>query len=380
MKLKLNEAISRLIFVGWTSAALSVSSCSGDKDGKKPTEPVSASGAGDTEGKSEASGPSVSADRKPLITSLSNNQFTSKAIDKARAGDFVNQFGGGKSKDINALAAVVAANRLAGKSVNEGLSDAKHIADLEMSKGVERDIPEIVQLELGLTGVQTGRLAFAEFWLDKLLKSKSASIRASAINAKGVMAVRMDRLPEAMVLFKEALAADSDYKPALLNMGFLALQGGDAATARRALGGMQEDWYVLSGLISVHRLEGEADKADANCDRVLSKHPKHKPTLINCGINAWQGKHDYKKAREYLNKALAVAGGAAVWDEKSGKLLGAIDADEARSAQLKAQKEAEERKAKSEAEKAKATPAQPQQTGSPGGVQSAEPAQTQPSK
>jgi tetratricopeptide (TPR) repeat protein len=234
--------------------------------------------------------------------------------------------------------------------------EAKAIADLEMAKNVDRDVPELVQLELGLTGVQTGRLAFAEFWLDKLIKSKNASIKASAINAKGVMAIRMERIPEAMVMFKEALAASSDYKPALLNIGFLALQGGDAATAKKALGGMQDDWYVESGLVSVLRLEGDVDKAEATCDKVLSKRPKHKPTLINCGINAWQGKKDYKKARDYLNKALAVAGGAAVWDEKSGRLLGAIDSEEARAAQIRATKEAEERKAKAEAAKPKPAP------------------------
>jgi tetratricopeptide (TPR) repeat protein len=117
---------------------------------------------------------------------------------------------------------------------------------------------------------------------------------------------------------------------------------------------MQDDWYVESGLVSVLRLEGEADKAEGFCERVLSKHPRHKPTLINCGINAWQGKKDYKKARDYLNKALAVAGGAAVWDEKTGRLLGTIDSEEARAAQLKAKREADDRKAKAEAEKPKA--------------------------
>jgi tetratricopeptide (TPR) repeat protein len=238
--------------------------------------------------------------------------------------------------------------------------NAKAIADLEMAKNVDRDIPEIVQLELGLVGLQTGRLAFAEYWLDRLLKSKSATMRASAINAKGVMAIRMDRIPEAMVLFKEALGVSNDYRPALLNIGFLALQGGDVTTAKRALAGMQDDWYVESGLISVLRLEGESEKAESLCDRVLSKRPRHKPTLINCGINSWQGRRDYKKARDYLNKALAVAGGAAIWDEKTGRLLGAIDSEEARAAQLKARKEAEELKAKADAAKDKATPGQDQ--------------------
>ena len=338
--------------------------CADDKSKKKAEEPVgpgrSSGGLGGGESREDAGANSLSADRRFLVNSLSNNPFTSKTIDRSRAADFAGQHSGGRSKDINTLAATVAALRLSGQSVNEGMVNARAIADLEMAKNVDRDIPEIVQLELGLIGLQTGRLAFAEYWLDRLLKSKSATMRASAINAKGVMAIRMDRIPEAIVLFKEALKESSDYRPALLNIGFLALQGGDVTTAKRALAGMQDDWYVESGLISVLRLEGESEKAESLCERVLSKRPRHKPTLINCGINSWQGRRDYKKARDYLNKALAVAGGSAVWDEKTGRLLGAIDSEEARVAQLKARKEAEDLKVKADAAKDKPTPAQDQ--------------------
>ncbi len=341
-------------------------SCADNKPAKKTSEPVAASG---SEAREDSGATSLSGERRFLTTSLSNNSFTSKSIDRGRAADFAAQHGNGKSKDINSLAAAIAANRLAGRGVNDVLSEARQIAELEMSKNVERDLPELVQLELGLVGVQSGRLAFAEFWLDKLLKSKNATIRASAINAKGVVAIRMERIPEAMVLFKEALAVNSEYKPALLNIGFLALQGGDVVTAKKALGGMQDDWYVMSGLISVLRLEGDVDKADGICEKILAQHPKHKPTLINCGINSLQGRKDYKKARDYLNRALSVAGGVSIWDEKAGKLLGAIDSEEARAAQLRSLKEAEERKAKEQADKAKAAPAQSQPSKDAGGAE-----------
>ena len=175
----------------------------------------------------------------------------------------------------------------------------------------------------------------------------------------------MERIPEAMVIFREALAARSDYKPALLNIGFLALRGGDVATAKKAFASMQDDWYVESALVPMLRLEGDADKAENLCEKVLSHHAKHKPTLINCGINAYQGKKDFKKAKDYLNRALAVQGGSSLWDDKTGKLLGVVDAEEARQSQLKASKDAEERKAKAEAEKAKASPAQGKPSGAP---------------
>ncbi|MCX6123209.1 MAG: hypothetical protein NTV34_00425 [Proteobacteria bacterium] len=356
---------SSSIFVAFAAMFGLTVGCADDKPAKKFKEPVS-SGSSSSESKEE-SAPAVSGDVRSLTTSLSNNPFTSKTVDKAKAADLANQYSNSKAKDIASLEAAIEAHRLAGHSVNEVMAPAKSLADLEMSKNVDKEIPETAQLELGLSGIQTGRLAFAEFWLDKLLKSKNASIRAAAINAKGVVAIRTDRIPEAMFLFREALAAKSDFKPALLNIGFLALQGGDAATAKKALSGMQDDWYVESGLVSVHRLEGEADKAEGSCEKVLSKHPKHKPTLINCGVNAWQGKKDYKKAREYLNKALAVPGGASFWDERSGRLLGTIDVEESRAAQAKSLKEAEERKAKSDAEKAKAAPAAGPPAGAPSG-------------
>jgi tetratricopeptide (TPR) repeat protein len=334
--------------------SLTYVSCSSDKSSKKTEEPVSssASGNGAAEGRDDSGASSMTAERRFLINSVSNNSLTSRSIDKSRAADLAGQYGSGRSKDANSLAAAIASGRLAGQSVNEVMTSARVMADLEMAKNIERDIPESVQLELGLSGLNTGRLAFAEYWLDRLIKSKNSTIRASAINAKGVMAIRMGRIPEAVTMFKEALSVNNDYRPALLNLGFLALQGGDVTTAKRALGGMQDDWYVESALVSVLRLEGESERADTICERVLSKRPRHKPTLINCGINAWQGKKDYKKARDYLNKALSVAGGLAVWDEKTGRLLGAIDSEEARAAQLKARNEAEERKARADAAKA----------------------------
>lgn len=363
MKLHYKIFSNRVLHTAMTVATtLQVSCASGDKQAKKSQEVVSngrgSEGAGDS--RDDSASTSMSGDRRFLINSLSNNSLTSRTIDRSRAADFAGQHSGTRSKDINTVGAAIAALRLSGQSVNEAMANARVIADLEMAKNVDREIPEHVQLELGLIGLQTGRLGFAEYWLDRLLKSKSSTIRASAINAKGIMAIRMDRIPEAVVLFKEALAVNNEYRPALLNIGFLALQGGDVATAKRALAGMQDDWYVESGLISVLRLEGESEKAEGLCDRVLAKRPRHKPTLINCGINSWQGRKDYKKARDYLNRALAVAGGAAAWDEKTGRLLGAIDSEEARVAQLKARREAEERKAKAEAAKEKTPPAEGQ--------------------
>lgn len=332
---------------------LVVAGCSTGGKKASPNEAASAGSNGGSSGSANESN-AVSGDRKLLVNSLSNNGFTSHTVNRAKSAEMATSLSTSTPKDAQTNYGVIVANRLAGKAPNDSFDEARAIVDRGLAKNPEADLPEAIQLELAFAALHVNKLALAEFYLEKLTKSKTPSISAAAINALGVVAIRMDRIPEAVAIFKEALAVDKDYRPALLNIGFLALQGGDAATAKRALGGMQDDWSVDGGLISVERLEGDIDKAEQRCERVLSKHPRHKPTLINCGINAYQGRRDYKKARDYLNRALAVQGGVAAWDDKSGRLLGVVDAEEARAGQAKAAKEAEERAAKAQAEKAKA--------------------------
>src|SRR6185437_9766343 len=122
-------------------------------------------------------------------------------------------------------------------------------------------------------------------------------------NAMGVIALHDDRVPEAVLYFKEALKAVSNYKPALLNLGFAALKGGDLGAAKSALGGMQNDWFVQYGLITVARLEGNEGNANDLCESVLKKQPGHGGALFNCGLFEYQNKHNIAKAKEYLNRA-----------------------------------------------------------------------------
>ena len=351
---------------------LTLHACSGDgkKETKEPVGDKSSPASAGSSGSPSEDTASIGADRKLLVNSLSNNGSTSFTINRAKATEMATSLSSNKSKDAQTNYGIIVANRLAGKLPQESFDEARAIIDRAIAKNPDAELPEPVQLEMAFTALHANKLALAEFYLDKLVKSKTPHIKAAAINALGVVAIRMERIPEAVATFKEALGADKEYKPALLNIGFLALQGGDAATAKRALAGMQDDWFVDGGLISVDRLDGDTDKADQRCERVLSKHPKHKPTLINCGINAYQGKRDFKKARDYLNRAIASQGGSPAWDEKTGKLLGVVDSEEARAGQLKAAKEAEERAEKAKAEKAKAdaAAAKPPQGAAAGGA------------
>jgi tetratricopeptide (TPR) repeat protein len=316
------------------------------------------SSGGDGDGQNSGSGGSesgslVSQDRKFLTTSLSHNGFTSKTISRSKASDLSNNMAQSRSKDPQTAYGTIVANRLSGKSAQESFDEARRVMDHLLSKNPDAELPEAIQLELALSALQTNRLALAEHFLDKLVRSKNPKVKVASINAIGVIAIRTDRVPEAMATFKEAINVEKDFEPALLNIGFLALQGGDVATAKRALGSLQDDWFVDAAYIAIDRVDGDGNKAEQRCERVLSKHPRHKPTLINCGINSYQGLRDYKRARDYFNKALAVQGGPAAWDEKTGKLLGVVDSEEMKAQRDKQMREAEERKAKAEADKAK---------------------------
>ncbi|MCX6118182.1 MAG: hypothetical protein NT027_11620 [Proteobacteria bacterium] len=346
-------SVSVLVFVGCSSGgdkketkeAVNGSAASGGNGGPASSEKATSSNESDT--------PKISSDRKLLVNSLTNNGFTSKTVNKSKAADMASEFSKSKSKEPQVAYGAIVANRIAGKPPQESFDDGKRVMDELLSKRPDADLPESIQLEIALSALQNGKLALAEFFLDKLTSSKNNRVKAAATNALGVVAIRTERVPEAVAIFKEALKADKEYEPALLNIGFLALQGGDAATAKRALGAFQNDWMVESAFVSIERLEGDVGKAEQKCEKILAKHPKHKPTLINCGINAYQGTKDFKRAREYFNRALAVAGGLVAWDEKTGRLLGVVDREEVRAGQEKSAKEAEERAAKANAEKAK---------------------------
>ena len=106
-----------------------------------------------------------------------------------------------------------------------------------------------------------------------------------------------------------------------MNLGFSALRGGDIDTAKHSLNNQQDDWFVQYGMISIARLEGNADKVDSLCDRVLASHATHKAALFNCALHQFQTKRNFKKAKELLNNAAKASGGERHWDNRINELL-----------------------------------------------------------
>jgi tetratricopeptide (TPR) repeat protein len=209
-----------------------------------------------------------------------------------------------------------------------------------MEKGAGRTIPPEVKLEIALAAISSHNYALAAYYLDDLTDEKNPRLKAGAYNALGVIALRDDRVPEAVLYFREALKAVGNYKPALLNLGFSALKGGDLTTAKTTLAKVEGDWFVQYGMISVARMDNDVGLAVEGCDRVLKKEPQHIATLFNCGLLEYQNKHNAVKAKEYLTRAGKAKGGEADWGEKSFLLISKIDAEAAQAKQEEARRKA----------------------------------------
>lgn len=305
----------------------------------------------------EDSGAAASSHRVTLVNSLSNNPLTSETVNHAKAEQELEHFRA--AKDERGIESRIAAARLANKGAGETLTAAKHLAQVMQEKGgAAKTVPDEVRLEIALAAAQGHNFALAEYLLQDLGESKHAVVKAGAYNAMGVIALRDDRVPEAVLYFKEALKAVPGYKPAQLNLGFAALKGGDLGNAKSSLGSMQNDWFVQYAMITVARLSGDDARAGELCERVLKKQPGHIAVLFNCGLYEYQNRHNVAKAKELLTKAGSAKGGENGWGERAFRLIAQIDAEEAEKkheeAQKKAEKAAAEKAAKQNSEAKKA--------------------------
>lgn len=338
--------------------------CSGDEkkgDLKDVGDDNSSGDGGDQDFKVSDSG-DRSPTRTTLTHSLSNNPLTSQTINISKASDIVDKMSSGKGKGF--FEEKLSAERLARRGVGPVLGTAKKIAAIEMEKGAANSISDAVKLEVALTAVAARNFYLAEYLLPILIESKNPRIKAGASNALGVMALMADRVPEAVLYFKEALKSVENYKPAMLNLGVTALKGGDLPLAKRYLGDMQNDWFVQANMITIARLEGNNSKAGDLCSKVLSKEPDHKSVLYNCALFELQNKGSFEKARSYAEKATKAKNGEAAWDDRLFNLSNLIDLEESEKKRKAAQKAAQE-KAKKAPKPAPGQPAKPQSPSSP---------------
>lgn len=253
-----------------------------------------------------------------LIKSISNNSLTSRTVRVQQAANLAESLG---KKDLKDLVDAVAAERIAGTGTSPVLNRAKVLMDKLFTKGIDRDLPESVKLELALAAVQENNLAMANVFLKPLLKAKNPRIRAGAHNAQGVLLLKMDEVPDAVISFKNALKASPVYPAALFNYGMLALKFGDFELARKYLGSLQRDWYAQIGLAVAERHLGRDGQVESLCNRLTRSKGDHKMALYNCGLFYAENRGNTKKGRDMITRATQKPGGEDSWDEGAFKVL-----------------------------------------------------------
>lgn len=328
------------IFPAWLVAALSLGFClQACATGKKKdggSDLVRDEG-GDDSGPVDPGAPSVSGDRRMVIQSLSRDPYMQRPVNRQKMEQLLGRMGpsvtGDKADKANRklLEAYLSAQRLAGRPLPDQAATVRAIADQSMKKNPDFDLPPNIALELAISATEAGRLSLGEFFLDPLLKLKEGRIRAAAYNLAGVIAVREERIPEAVLAFKESLKTVNDYRPAQINLGMLALHGGDFALARGLLGDAGEDALVTSGLVTLARFKDSADAAGEICARAVSRFPDYKPVLFNCALNELQARKDLPKAKDYLSRMLRASGGGDRrgdrFNDRAQRLLMAVDSE-----------------------------------------------------
>jgi Flp pilus assembly protein TadD len=252
-----------------------------------------------------------------MVTSLNNSGLTSRRVNREAAKSLAAQ----EAKSRSDIETSLFAERLAITGLAGVLAKAKLVVTDELKKGVDRDISDQLKLELAIAAIQSKNAGFARLYLNQLVSSTNPKIKAGALNAQGVMALSLGDVPEAALLFKEALKASSNYPAALFNLGFVNLKFGDFEAAKGYLEPLGDDWYSQSGILVAVRNLGDNSRAEGICSRLLPQHGNNKTILFNCGLFFAQNKGDKAKARELVTKAVKISGGLDQWDDVAYKLL-----------------------------------------------------------
>ena len=295
------------------------SSSSGKADGNDDAGDKS----GGDDGEGSSSGVST------FTYSLTNNPLTSFTVNTGKAKSIADDLEGKLKnptvKDRKDIIALMAAKRLAGEGVVPVFQVAKRLMIAEMKDNIKHNMPEVAMLELALASIQSKQIPMANHWLGKLLQSKNPKTKAAALTGQGMIALLDNRLPEAVAYWNEALKAKSDYEPARLNIGFSALRYGDVKTAKSMLSGMNQSWFVQTGLMQAERLGDNATEAASLCKSILEKRPNYKPAMFSCALNEYQGLGNLANGRLGLEQVAKAGGGPLSIDDKAFLILGKIE-------------------------------------------------------
>lgn len=324
---------------------------------KSPTESNSSSK--DVGKETEEDDVQISDNFSNFTLSTSNNPLTNKTVNKDKAQSLVKDIQGDIKnptfKDRKQMIALMAVKAVAGFTVDNMLDTAQALVNVEMSKDIRREMPEVARMQIILSAIRSRNFALAEYFMADLADSKNKRIKAALSTAEGFIAYLEDRIPEAVYFWNEALKHDPDYEPALLNIGYTALRFGDYVTARKMLSQLNEDWFALTGVLIAARLQGDKSTVEDLCGKVASK-DNNKPARLSCALHKYEGEGKYDEAIKELQDLVKDSPTAPAIDEKAFRVIARIEEDKNK----KKEKEAAE-KAKKDEERRKLDEAKKQQ-------------------
>lgn len=184
----------------------------------------------------------------------------------------------------------------------EDLSDAAAAFygwQLQRKKPGPQSFTSHIQLALG--AMRLKRFSLAQYHLDQAAKFTKQAIPGEIENVQGMIAIKQDRLDEALQFWREAVKRNPQHVGARLNLGTTALVLGDFQTADMYLGNLSHE-AAQQAMVAANRMAEVPAKADALCRRLLQKKNVAKPVVYNCALNTWQGLDQGSVARRELQQ------------------------------------------------------------------------------
>ncbi len=267
---------------------------------------------------------SKSKNSRYYVVSLDNDPMLLHTIPQAGAQKLRKKIESQKKQNTETLRTRIALGRWSHAPFATLKKEAGQLVELEMRKGVERDIADAVKFDLAVAAYYSEKWAEMLLLLDGLATAKDKRVLALLADFRGVLAWQDGRIPEAGIFFQEALSLDAKNEGALLNLAFLNLKFGYAEEADKYLAKVPDDSLALSGRIISAQMQGKAQDASRLCDRFLKTAPTHKPTLLNCAQVAYYDLKDAQRAQTLLEKFTRLPGGEKEWNQEATKLLNSL--------------------------------------------------------
>ena len=137
--------------------------------------------------------------------------------------------------------------------------------------------------------------------LRKSAISKSKELTLLFLNFRAILAYQDGSFSKAAYFWKECLKKDSNYKPAILNLGLLSLKFADFKRADEMFNLLEETWFVLYAKAILYRHLGELKKSNIIYTELIKIKKDFDPLTYNYGIYLLQVNNDVSNARKIIN-------------------------------------------------------------------------------